>query len=67
MKYNPKLNERKVIVIEIEYECSRAGDERAAVFDWLDEKYGKLKWRSRRSGPIQNQIGKGVVVAEVEI
>jgi hypothetical protein len=37
------ISEKKVILIEIEYESSRAGDERAAVFDWLDEKYGKLK------------------------
>ena len=56
------ISERKVIVIEIEYECSRAGDERAAVFDWLDEKYGELKWRSRRSGPSPNNIGKGLVI-----
>ncbi len=58
------ISEKKVLLLEIEYSM-KTGSGRQKVFDWLDEKYGQLKWRSRRSGPTSN--GKGLVVAEVEI
>ena len=59
------LNEKKVLLLEIEYNCSSEIDERNDVFDWLDKTYGELKWRSRRSGPTAG--GKGLVIAEVKI
>lgn len=59
----------KFRLLKIEYisshdndDCS-ADDERSAVFDWLDENYGRHSWKSKESGPIGN--GKGIVIAEV--
>jgi hypothetical protein len=59
------LSEKKVLILNIEYNSGGDGDERNDVFDWLDKTYGDLKWRSRRSGPTEG--GKGLVIAEVEI
>jgi len=59
------LSEKKVLLLDIEYNSGGEIEERNDVFDWLDKTYGELKWRSHRSGPTEG--GKGLVIAEVEI
>lgn len=59
------LKKKKVLILHIEYDLEDSG--RQKVFDWLDENYGELKWMSRRSGPALEGIGKGLVIAEVDI
>ena len=56
------ISEKKVLIVNVEYNIEEG---RKNVFDWLDKKYGELKWRSRRSGPSGN--GKGLIIAEIDL
>jgi hypothetical protein len=60
------LSDKKVRLLNLEYDMVK-GETRNDAFEWLDKEFGEFGWRSKRSGPSDNKVGKGLVVVEIEI
>ena len=61
------LREDKVIIMHIKYDNTAASEDKDSVYKYLDDRFGVHKYRVTRSGPMIDNVGMGLIIAECEV